>query len=70
MSASVVTSAIFMTDTPNQIKNKLKKAFSGGQATEEEHRKLGGNPDIDVSYQYLRFFEEDDAKLQDIYDVR
>ena len=22
----------------------------------EQHRKLGGNPDIDVSYQYLRIF--------------
>jgi len=35
----------------------------------EEHRKLGGNPDIDVSFQYLRFlFEPDDKKLKKIYD--
>lgn len=35
----------------------------------EEHRRLGGNPDIDVSYQYLRiFFEPDDVKLKSIYD--
>ncbi|NDB91630.1 MAG: tryptophan--tRNA ligase, partial [Nitrososphaeria archaeon] len=31
--------------------------------------KIGGNPDIDVSYQYLRiFFEPDDNKLKAIYD--
>ena len=35
----------------------------------EKHRELGGNPDIDVSFQYLRiFFEPDDEKLKKIYD--
>ena len=49
---------------------KIKKyAFSGGQATVEEHRTKGGNPDIDISYQYLRmFFEPDDKKLKKIED--
>lgn len=43
MSASVETSAIFMNDTTNQIKNKINKyAFSGGQVTEAEQRELGG----------------------------
>ena len=62
--------AIFLTDSPSEVKNKINKyAFSGGQSTIEEHRKKGGNPDIDVSYQYLRmFFEPDDKKLQKIYD--
>ncbi len=33
----------------------------------EEHRRLGGNPDIDVAFQYLRFFfEADDAALEDV----
>ena len=59
-----------MTDTPNQIKNKINRyGFSGGQETEEEHRRLGGNPDVDVSYKYLSFFLEDDAELQTLYDV-
>jgi len=59
---------IFLSDTPEIVKNKINKyAFSGGQATLEEHRKKGGNPDIDVSFQYLKiFFEEDDAKLMQI----
>uniref|UniRef100_A0A060T430 Tryptophan--tRNA ligase, cytoplasmic n=1 Tax=Blastobotrys adeninivorans TaxID=409370 RepID=A0A060T430_BLAAD len=68
MSASSKTSAIFMTDTAKEIKNKINKyAFSGGQTTVEEQRRLGGNPDVDVSYQYLSFFIEDDDELEKIY---
>ncbi|XP_037815226.1 tryptophan--tRNA ligase, cytoplasmic-like [Lucilia sericata] len=65
MSASEQNSAVFLTDTPKQIKNKINKyAFSGGRTTVEEHRALGGNPDIDVAYQLLKFFLEDDAELE------
>ncbi|XP_043582072.1 tryptophan--tRNA ligase, cytoplasmic isoform X2 [Bombus pyrosoma] len=67
MSASDNNTAIFLTDTAKQIKNKINKhAFSGGQATIEEHRQLGGNCDIDISYQWLRFFLEDDEKLEQL----
>lgn len=67
MSASDATSSIFMTDTPNQIKNKINKhGFSGGRETEEEHRKLGGDTDVDVAYQYLGFFLDDDEELAKI----
>ncbi|KAL9095393.1 MAG: hypothetical protein Q9165_002264 [Trypethelium subeluteriae] len=69
MSASNPNSAVFMSDTPNQIKNKINRhAFSGGKETIEEHRKYGGNPDVDVAYQYLTYFEDDDEKLKKIYD--
>lgn len=69
MSSSEEQTAIFVTDTPEIVKEKIMKyAFSGGRDTVAEHRKLGGNPDIDVSYQYLTFFEEDDKKLKSIYD--
>jgi tryptophanyl-tRNA synthetase len=67
MSASVDTSAIFMYDTPAQIKKKINThAFSGGQDTLELHREKGGNPDVDVSFQYLTFFLEDDDELEKI----
>jgi tryptophanyl-tRNA synthetase len=69
MSASDPNSYIAFTDAPNQVKNKINKyAFSGGQKTTEEHKKIGGNPDIDVSFQYLKLFEEDDSKLSKIYE--
>ena len=68
MSSSIPTSYIAMTDTEKEVELKIKKyAFSGGQPTIEEHRKKGGNPDIDVSFQYLKmFFEPDDKKLAKI----
>ncbi|KAG7202898.1 hypothetical protein KM043_010041 [Ampulex compressa] len=67
MSASDNNTAIFLTDSSKQIKNKVNKhAFSGGQATVQEHRELGGNCDIDISYQWLKFFLEDDIKLEEI----
>jgi tryptophanyl-tRNA synthetase len=69
MSASDATSYIAVTDTSKDVEKKIKKyAFSGGRDTIEEHRKHGGNPDIDVCYQYLTFFEEDDEKLKKIHD--
>lgn len=64
MSASSDSSAIFMTDTPNQIKSKINKyAFSGGGDTLELHRANGGNLAVDIPFQYLRFFLESDEEL-------
>ncbi|AET38484.1 tryptophan--tRNA ligase WRS1 Ecym_2786 [Eremothecium cymbalariae DBVPG len=69
MSASDETTAIFMTDTAKQIQKKINKyAFSGGQVSIEDHRKYGGNPDVDVAYQYLSFFKDDAEFLKKCYD--
>jgi len=70
MSSSDENSYIAMTDSPKEVERKIKKyAFSGGRDSLEEHRKHGGNPDVDVSFQYLRmFFEPDDSKLKKIHD--
>lgn len=60
---------ITLKDSENSLKKKINKyAFSGGRDTLEEHRKLGGNPEIDASYKWLYFLEEDDFKLQKIYE--
>jgi len=68
MSTSKPSSAIFLDDTPQEVRKKIMKyAFSGGQPTVKEHREKGGNPDIDVSFQWLyMFFEEDDTKIEEI----
>ncbi len=68
MSSSKPETAIFLDDDELTVKKKVMKyAFSGGQPSIEEHRKKGGNPDIDVSFQWLyMFFEEDDNKLEEI----
>ncbi|EEQ28700.1 tryptophanyl-tRNA synthetase [Microsporum canis CBS 113480] len=53
MSASDPNSAIFMSDTPNQIKKKIRSyAFSGGRETVELH--------------HISYFEDDDEKLKKI----
>jgi len=67
MSSSNENSAVFMTDTPKQIAKKINKyAYSGGGETLEEHKKNGGDCDIDVPYQWLTFFLEDDDELEQI----
>ena len=67
--STTVTSCqpVFMSDSPDQIKDKINRyAFSGGRDTAEEHRRHGGNPDIDVSFQWLRHFLDDDDELAQI----
>eukprot|EP01138_Halocafeteria_seosinensis_P009122 gb/GECG01009323.1/.p1 GENE.gb/GECG01009323.1/~~gb/GECG01009323.1/.p1 ORF type:complete len:621 (+),score=112.44 gb/GECG01009323.1/:1-1863(+) len=67
MSASATNSAIYVTDTYNDIKKKINKhAFSGGQATEELQRKHGADLEQDVAFQYLRFFLDSDDELAHI----
>lgn len=69
MSSSDPNSYISLTDDPRTVKNKVNKyAFSGGQPTVEEHREKGGNPNVDVAYQWLTFLEESDRKLKQIHD--
>ena len=68
MSSSDSAKAILVSDDPKTVKKKMNKyAFSGGRETLEEHRKLGGDVSVDVSFQYLRYlFEEDDDKLNEL----
>jgi tryptophanyl-tRNA synthetase len=69
-SSAGAETAILLTDDEKAVKSKINKyAFSGGQPTVEEHRKLGGNPDIDVPFQWLSIlFEPDDSRLKQIHD--
>lgn len=68
MSSSDSSSFIAMTDSPKDVERKIRKyAFSGGRDTVKEHKEKGGDPDKDVSFQYLKmFFEPNDKKLAEI----
>lgn len=67
MSATGEVKPIFMSDSPEEIAEKITKyAFSGGGATMKEHREKGANLAIDVPYIYLLHFLEDDAELERI----
>ena len=67
MSSSRPESTIFLDDSVEDMEKKVKRALSGGQATVEEHRRLGGDCEKDVAFQYLHtFFESDDSALEEI----
>ena len=68
MSSSKPETAIYLSDDDKTVRNKVYRyAFSGGQATKEEHRKKGGDPDVDVPFQWLyMFFEPDDKRIEQI----
>jgi tryptophanyl-tRNA synthetase len=67
MSASVASSAIYLTDSPKVVKDTINKhAFSGGRTTVEEHRRLGADISVDIPYRWLTFFLEDDDELERI----
>ncbi|MGB9777928.1 MAG: tryptophan--tRNA ligase [Candidatus Bathyarchaeales archaeon] len=64
MSASEPETSIFVIDPPDVVKRKIWNAFTGGKATVEEQRKLGGDPEVCTVFQYFTFlFEENDKKL-------
>lgn len=68
MSSSKPETAIYLNDDEKTVRNKIyRHAFSGGKASIEEHRKLGGDPDIDVPFQWLyMFFEPSDKRIEEI----
>lgn len=69
MSSSDENSGIYLDDEKKTIKKKLMKyAFSGGQTTIEEQRKLGANPDVDFAFNTYRMLEPDISTASKIYD--
>lgn len=67
MSASIPDTAIFLNDSLNEIKRKIKKSFSGGRDTLEEHKKLGGIPEKDKAYEILFYHHPDNEYVKKIY---
>ena len=57
--------SIRLTDDPETVRTKIREhAYTGGQASVAEHREKGGDPEVDVPFQYLSaFFEPDDREL-------
>ncbi len=68
MSSSSEAASIELTDDPETVAETIRTyAYTGGRATLEAHREKGGDPSVDVPFQYLRFFfEDDDAELERI----
>jgi tryptophanyl-tRNA synthetase len=66
MSSSDEAPAIYLTDDRETVEEKVQThAYSGGKSSLDAHREHGGDPEIDVAYQLLAFFfEEDDETLE------
>lgn len=66
MSSSDDSSAIFMSDTPKEIKKKINASVSGGGETMELHKLHGGDTEKDVTFQYLTYLHGSDEGLERI----
>ena len=60
--------AIFLLEDEKTIKKKIMSAYSGGQTSVEEHRRLGGNPDVDVAYLYLKSYFMTPKESKELYE--
>lgn len=67
MSGSKPKTAIFLTDTPEEIENKIKKAFTGSVSMLDVHKKLGGTPEACSVFSLLFFHHPDNEFVSDIY---
>ncbi len=67
MSSSKPESYISLFEKPEVAVKKLRSAFTGGRATAEEQRKLGGVPENCVVFEFYSFhLVEDDGELERI----
>lgn len=61
-------SMITFNDSPELIREKVRRALTGGQKTVEEQRRLGGDPEKSVVYElYYYHFVEDDEYVKKVY---
>jgi len=69
MSSSQPQTTIFTTDRPKEVKRKIGNAFTGGQVSVEEQRRLGGKPEVCSVFKYEYYlFEKDDRALDELAD--
>lgn len=68
MSSSNQKSYISLTDTPKDARKKIMGAKTGGRATQEEQKELGGVPEECMVYElFVYHLIDDDNKLHEIY---
>ncbi|MDY6964526.1 MAG: tryptophan--tRNA ligase [Halobacteriota archaeon] len=67
MSSSIPDSYIALTDDPKEAAEKVKRAKTGGRATLDEQKKLGGEPENCTVYELMLFhLIEDDDQIKEI----
>lgn len=67
MSSSKPESFVSLMDSPSTARKKIMKAVTGGRATAEEQRKLGGEPEKCAVFEFYNFhLVKDDKELSEI----
>lgn len=67
MSGSKPETAIYLSDSPKVIKEKIHKAFTGSVSVLDVHRRLGGIPEACSVFSLLYYHHPDNQFVQDIY---
>jgi tryptophanyl-tRNA synthetase len=68
MSGSKAKTAIYLTDTEEEIRKKINSAYTGSVSVLEVHKKLGGIPEACSVFSLLYFHHPDDKFVNNIYE--
>lgn len=68
MSKSSPESALFLDDTADVIRRKIKRAFTGAVGSLEDHQKLGGVPEACSVFALQQAFNSNDDELSSLYE--
>ncbi len=67
MSASEPDTAIFLTDSPEDAKRKIYRAFTGGGGTLQEQREKGGKPEVCKVFEILKYHHPDTGLVEKVF---
>ena len=64
MSKSIPGGALFLDDSPETIKRKISKAYTGSVSSLEEHKKFGGVPEACSAFALQQAFNPNDEEVK------
>ncbi|MCJ7740082.1 tryptophan--tRNA ligase [Candidatus Microgenomates bacterium] len=67
MSGSKPKTAIYLTDSPEDIRSKIQKAYTGSVSILDAHKRLGGIPEACSVFSLLYFHHPDNQYVDTIY---
>lgn len=67
MSKSDPEGALFLDDSPETIKRKINKAYTGAVSSLEEHKRVGGVPEACSVFALQQAFNPNDAVVKNLY---
>jgi tryptophanyl-tRNA synthetase len=60
--------AIFLSDNPDIVSEKLRRAVTGGRRNLEEQKRLGGDPRKCASYEMYKYNHPDDIEVKRVFE--